>query len=82
MWLHTQKIPGAHVVIVTNGKDVPNTTVVQAAKIAAEHSKAKNSNLVPVDYTIIKNVKKFSGAKPGMVKYSNFKTIFVKPEVN
>lgn len=82
IWFHTQKIPGAHVVIVTNGKEVPNTTIVQAAKIAAEHSRAKNDNLVSVDYTTIKNVKKIAGAKPGMVIYNNFKTVVVKPELN
>lgn len=79
VWFHAQKIPGAHVVIIANGKDISQTVIEQAATIAAANSKARSSNLVPVDYTTIKNVKKFKGAKTGMVTYDNFKTIFVKP---
>ena len=78
IWLHTQKIPGAHVLIRTNNKEVSEKTLEQAAKLAVKNSKAKNSNLVPVDYTLAKNIKKYKGAKPGMVIYENHKTIIVK----
>ena len=78
LWFHAQKIPGSHVVVITNGKEIPITTIQQAAKLAAENSKAKYENLVPVDYTFIKNVKKFKDSKPGMVTYDNFKTILVR----
>ncbi|HCW05606.1 MAG TPA: fibronectin/fibrinogen-binding protein, partial [Clostridium sp.] len=50
-----------------------------AAILAAYYSKAKDSTKVPVDYTDVKNVKKPSGAKPGMVIYSTNKTIYVDP---
>lgn len=80
MWLHTQKIPSAHVVIVANGKEIPNSTIEEAAIICAYNSKARNSKKVPVDYTIIKNVKKMPGAKPGMVIYNNFQTAIVDPD--
>lgn len=79
IWFHTQKIPGSHTVILTEGKDVPNTTLEQAAIIAAYNSKARDSVKVPVDYTIIKYVKKPNGAKPGMVIYENFTTAIVDP---
>lgn len=80
LWLHTKNIPGSHVIIRTDRKEVPDTTLLEAATLAAYHSNAKMSYNVPVDYTIVKNVKKPSGAKPGMVIYENFKTINVTPD--
>lgn len=80
IWLHTKDIPGSHVIIKTYGKKVPETTIIEAAKIAAYHSKGRFSSNVPVDYTIVKHVKKPSGAKPGMVIYDYFKTVFVTPD--
>ncbi len=77
LWLHTKNIPGSHVII--KGKDIPEETIYEAAALAAFFSKGKNSSKVPVDYTEIKNVKKPSGAKPGMVIYSTNKTIYVDP---
>lgn len=81
-WLHTRNIPGAHVIVSAKGRPVPDTTLTQAAALAALHSKAKDSRLVPVDYTQVRNVKKPAGAKPGMVIYENFKTAFVNPDEN
>ena len=80
IWLHTKNIPGSHVIIRTERQNVPDSTLLEAAILAAYHSSAKMSYNVPVDYTIIKNVKKPSGAKPGMVIYENFKTINVTPD--
>ncbi len=82
LWLHTKNIPGSHVIIRTERREVTNATLVEAAILAAYHSSAKMSYNVPVDYTIVKNVKKPSGAKPGMVIYENFKTINVTPDEN
>ena len=80
IWFHTQKIPGSHTVVIADGKPVPNTTLGQAAIIAAYNSKARESTRVAVDYTIIKNVKKPNGAKPGMVIYDNYETAIVTPD--
>jgi predicted ribosome quality control (RQC) complex YloA/Tae2 family protein len=80
IWLHTRNIPGAHVVIWAGGAAVPAGTLTQAAMLAALHSRAKDSSQVPVDYTLVKNVKKPSGAKPGLVIYDDFKTVFVSPD--
>ncbi|UMZ73287.1 Rqc2 family fibronectin-binding protein [Natranaerofaba carboxydovora] len=77
IWLHTKEIAGSHVVI--KGKDAPLSTIEEAASIAAYYSKGKNSSNVPVDYTRIKHVRKPKGAKPGMVFYDNYKTLFVDP---
>lgn len=79
IWFHTQKIHGSHTVIVTDGREVPSTTLEQAALVAAYNSKARESSLVPVDYTEIKNVKKPSGAAPGKVIYEHYKTAYVRP---
>lgn len=77
-WLHTKDIPGSHVVI--RAKDVPETTLREAAMLAAYFSKARESSQVPVDYTLIKHVWKPNGAKPGMVLYEGQKTLYVTPD--
>lgn len=79
LWFHVQKMPGSHVIIKVENKKVPDTTIKEAAMLAAYYSKAKNSTNVPVDYTERKNVKKPRKAKSGMVIYENFNTIFVTP---
>ena len=70
-------MPGSHVIIRLEGNSVPDSTLEEAALLAAYHSRGKNNKLVPVDYTEKKNVKKSKNAKPGMVIYDNFKTILV-----
>ncbi len=80
LWLHTKDITGSHVIVKSNGNTgLPDETVLYAAGIAALHSKAKNSSQVPVDYTLARYVKKPSGAKPGMVIFTNNKTCYVSP---
>ncbi len=80
IWLHTQTITGSHVIIVTEGETPPDKTIEEAAVIAAVNSKGRNSTLVPVDYCLARYVKKPSGAKPGKVIFTNYKTAFVKPD--
>ena len=77
-WLHTKDIPGSHVVILSDNPD--ETTLQEAAVIAAYFSKARTSSNVPVDYTEIRHVKKPSGAKPGFVNYFEQQTLFVTPD--
>ncbi len=79
IWLHAQKIPGSHVIIKSEGREVPITTIWQAASYAAWFSKAQSGNNVPVDYTLAAQVKKPNGAKPGMVIYFQQKTLYVEP---
>lgn len=79
LWLHTKVIPGSHVIVRTSGEDVPEQTLYEAALLAAYHSKGRHSGQVPVDYTLVKNVSKPSGAKPGMVIYQTNKTLYVTP---
>jgi predicted ribosome quality control (RQC) complex YloA/Tae2 family protein len=80
IWLHTQKIPGSHVIIAGGGKEVPDSTIEEAAVIAAYNSKGRGSAKVAVDYAKVKNVRKPGGAKPGMVIYDNYKTILANPD--
>lgn len=82
IWLHTRNIPGSHVIIRKLQHDIPDSTLLEAAVLAAYYSKAKLSSNVPVDYTTVKNIKKPGGAKPGMVIYENFKTVIVTPDEN
>ena len=80
IWLHTQKIHGSHVILCTEGREPDDDTLVEAAKLAAWYSQAKESGNVPVDYTPVKYVKKPAGARPGMVIYHVYKTINVTPD--
>lgn len=79
IWLHTKDITGSHVIIRAEGKEIPDSTVMWAARLAAFHSKAKNSSQVPVDYVPVRFVKKPSGSKPGMVIFTNNRTLYVTP---
>lgn len=80
IWLHTQKIPGSHVIIFGEGREISDEAIEEAAVIAAYHSKAKDSSLVPVDYTRAKELKKPSGGKTGMVIYHEYWSIIVNPD--
>lgn len=79
LWFHVHEMPGSHVVLKNNGKDIDEEVIRFAAELAAGYSKGKNSGKVPVDYTKVKYVRKTKGLKPGLVLYSNYKTIYVKP---
>ena len=80
LWFHTQKIHGSHVILCTGGQSVDDDTIVEAAKIAAYYSQARESGNVPVDYTPVKFIKKPSGARPGMVIYNTYQTVNVVPD--
>jgi len=83
IWFHTQGFAGSHVILVTGGvelDDLPDRTVEEAAMIAAYNSKSRSAALVPVDYTQIRNVKKPVGAKPGMVIFDHYYTLYITPE--
>ena len=80
LWFHVKNIPGSHVIVFSGGNTVTDETILQAALLAAENSKAAKSANVAVDYTPIKYVKKPNGAKPGMVIYTTNKTVYVTPK--
>ena len=93
IWFHTKDIHGSHVVLKTDSLhsssenssasctfNIPDAVLYKCASIAAYYSKARMSQNVPVDYTLIKYVKKPNGAKPGMVIYTNNKTLYANPQ--
>ena len=79
LWFHTKDVHGSHVVLKTNGEEIPQETINKCASLCAFYSKAKHSSNVAVDYTFIRYVKKANGSRPGMVIYTNFQTINVHP---
>ena len=81
IWFHTKEIPGSHTILVTNGKEPSDDALMQAAQIAAYHSKARDGSKVPVDYTQVRYVSKPQGAKPGMVIFVNNRTVYVTPSL-
>lgn len=78
LWLHTQKIHGSHGVI--QGTNIPQEVINEVAAMVAHYSKASMSANVPVDYTLIKYVKKPSGSPPGKVIYTHQQTVNVTPK--
>lgn len=78
IWFHVKDMPGSHVILVTDGKEPSEVDYTEAAGIAAGYSKA-TGDLVAVDYTKVKNMRKPSGSKPGFVTYKTNYTAYVKP---
>ncbi len=78
LWFHTKDIPGSHVIMLCDGEEPSERDYTEAAKIAARYSKA-TADLVAVDYTRVKNIKKPGGSKPGFVTYKTNYTAFVHP---
>ena len=78
LWFHTKDIPGSHVIMLCDGEEPGERDYTEAAAVAARYSKA-TGDLVAVDYTRVKNIKKPGGAKPGFVIYKTNYTAFVRP---
>ena len=79
LWFHTQKIHGSHVILSCEGREPDEQSILEAAQLAAYYSQARESQNVPVDYCPVKQVKKPAGAKPGMVIYEHYNTLYVDP---
>ena len=82
IWLHTQKIHGSHVLLCTDGAEPDETSLHEAAVLAAYYSQARGSSKVPVDYTPVKFVKKPAASCPGMVVYTTYQTMYVDPDAD
>lgn len=82
IWFHTKDIHGSHVILKNPSENVSNDTLIKCAKLAAYYSKGRLSSNVPVDYCFVKYVKKPNGSKPGMVIYTNNKTLNVTPYIS
>ena len=80
IWLHTQKIHGSHVILCTGGQEPDETSLYEAACLAAYYSQGREAGKVPVDYTPVRYVKKPAGARPGMVVYTTYQTMLAVPD--
>ena len=81
-WFHAKGIPGSHVVVKTNGEELPDTTFEEAARLAAYYSKGRDQEKVEVDYLQKKNVKKPNGSKPGFVVYYTNYSMMIDTDIS
>ncbi len=79
-WFHAKGVPGSHVVLVTDGEEPADSDFTEAAEIAAHYSKAAGGAQIPVDYLLVRHVRKVPGAKPGFVTYHTNWTAYVTPD--
>ena len=80
LWLHAERVPGAHVLVVTGGREVPQNTLVQAATWAAYHSQARDDTKVSVLFTQRRHLRRIPHARPGQVRVLQAQSITVIPE--
>jgi len=80
IWLHARGVAGAHVIIKAAGREIPRSTIEQAASLAAYYSEARGSTSAPVDYTLQRHVRHMKGGGPGMVIYERERTIYIEPD--
>ena len=80
LWLHVRGLPGAHVVVKRGKRAVPEDVIQHAARLAARHSPARDSDRVAVDVTERRFVRRVRGGHPGLVTYRNERTVWVEPE--
>lgn len=80
LWLHARGVSGAHVIIKSAGREVPRSTIDQAASLAAYYSEARGTTSAPVDYTLQRHVRHMKGGGPGMVIYEREHTIYAEPD--
>lgn len=80
LWFHVQKAPGSHTVVMSEGRDIPDTTRQQAAELAVLHSSQNGGAKIPVDTTEVRNIRKPAGAKPGFVVYDVYTTVYITPQ--
>lgn len=79
LWLHARGVPGAHVIVKSGGRPVPEATLREAAGLAAYYSQSREAGSVPVDYTEQRYVRHMKGGGPGMVIYERERTLHVPP---
>ncbi len=82
MWFHTKDAPGSHVVVMSEGKEIPLSTQNEAAVLAVYHSSQKNAPKTAIDYTEVRNIKKTNDLKPGMVIYDHYQTAYITADEN
>ncbi len=80
-WFHANDLPGSHVIVKGNGRELPDRTFEEAGRLAAFFSKAKTSPKVEIDYTLRKNLRKPTGGRPGFVVYYTNYSLIAEPDI-
>ncbi len=80
-WFHAKQMPGSHVIVKSNGEELPDRTFEEAGRLAGYYSKGADAPKVEIDYTQKKNVKKPSGGKPGFVVYYTNYSLLIEPDI-
>ena len=80
-WFHAKGQPGSHVIVKTNGKELPDSVYEEAAALAAYYSKGRQAPKVEIDYTQKKNLRKPTGGKPGFVVYYTNYSLLIEPDI-
>lgn len=81
-WFHAKGAPGSHVIVQTNGQELPDRTFEEAARLAAYYSSNRNAEKVEIDYVEKKHVKKPNGAKPGFVVYYTNYSMMIDSDIS
>ncbi len=81
-WFHAKKMPGSHVIVKTNGEELPDRTFEQAAMLAGYYSKGRGADKLEIDYLQRKNVKKPNGSAPGFVVYYTNYSMTIQPDIS
>ena len=79
-WLHTQRVHGSHVILRCEGQEPDEASLEQAASIAAYYSQGREAGKIPVDYTMVRFVRKPSDSLPGKVIYTDYHTILAEAD--
>ena len=80
-WFHAKGIPGSHVIVRTEGRELPDSTFEEAGRLAAYYSKGRQAPKVEIDYTLKKNLRKPAGSKPGFVIYHTNYSLMAAPDI-
>lgn len=81
-WFHAKGIPGSHVIVKSEGKELPDNTFEEAARLAAHYSRGRDQEKVEIDYSLKKNIKKPNAAKPGFVIYHTNYSMNINPDIS
>ena len=81
-WFHSKSFPGSHVIVKTNGDELPDNTFEEAARLAAYYSKGREQDKVEIDYIQRKHIKKVAGSKPGFVIYHTNYSMAIEPNIS
>ncbi len=81
-WFHSKKFPGSHVIVKGDGRELPDSTFEEAARLAAYYSKGSSQDKVEIDYIKRKHLKKVNGAMPGFVIYHTNYSMTVSPDIS